>query len=57
MDTSLSPSVIANLFMKNFENNAINTSLLKPKNQIRYVDNTFAIFPRGKEELNHLRYK
>ncbi|XP_046397983.1 uncharacterized protein LOC124164734 [Ischnura elegans] len=57
MGSPLSP-VVANLFMEKFEAEAINTYDKKPKKWLRYVDDTFIIWPHGTEELdrflNHL---
>ncbi|XP_046406364.1 uncharacterized protein LOC124171266 [Ischnura elegans] len=57
MGSPLSP-VVANLFMERFEAEAINTYDKKPKKWLRYVDDTFIIWPHGTEELdrflNHL---
>ncbi|XP_046408752.1 uncharacterized protein LOC124173277 [Ischnura elegans] len=57
MGSPLSP-VVANLFTERFEAEAINTYDKKPKKWLRYVDDTFIIWPHGTEELdrflNHL---
>ena len=50
MDSPLSP-VTANLFMEDLEQKAIQTAVLQPKFWVRYVDNTFVIWPHGKERL------
>jgi hypothetical protein len=57
MGSPLSP-VIANFFMEDFETKAIDKSTLKPACWYRYVDDTFVVWPHGKEKLtdflNHL---
>jgi retron-type reverse transcriptase len=57
MDSPLSP-VISNFYMENFEIEAIETATHKPACRYRYVDDTFVIWPHGKEKLkdflNHL---
>jgi hypothetical protein len=50
MGSPLSP-VIANLFMEWFEKKALDTCAKKPTLWLRYVDDTFVIWPHGKEEL------
>jgi hypothetical protein len=50
MGSPLSP-VIANFFMEDFEERAINQSTLKPTCWYRYVDDIFAIWPHGKASL------
>ncbi|XP_077778802.1 uncharacterized protein LOC144326219 [Podarcis muralis] len=51
MGSPLSP-VIANLYMEHFETNALDKSEHKPKLWLRYVDDTFVIWPHGKEKLD-----
>jgi len=57
MGSPLSPT-IANIFMEDFEIKALATARLKPSLWVRYVDDTFTIWPYGKEKLtefiNHL---
>jgi len=57
MGSPLSP-VIANFYMEDFETRAIKQATHKPACWYRYVDDTFVIWPHGKEKvtefLNHL---
>ena len=57
MGSPLSP-VIANLYLEHLEETALQSACLKPKLWVRYVDDTFVIWPHGQEELqsfhNHL---
>jgi hypothetical protein len=50
MGSPLSP-VIANFFMEDFERRAIEQATHKPVCWYRYVDDTFAIWPHGRERL------
>ncbi|KAG8236204.1 hypothetical protein J437_LFUL016712 [Ladona fulva] len=48
MGSPLSPAV-ANLFMEQFEEKALNAAKKKPKCYFRYVDDTFVVWPHGEE--------
>lgn len=50
MDSPLSP-IIANLYMESFERKALTSAPLTPTLWLRYVDNTFALWPHGQEQL------
>ena len=50
MGSPLSP-VKADFFMEDFEEKALNQATLKPTCWYRYVDDTFVIWPHGKENL------
>lgn len=50
MGSPLSP-VLADIFMQNFEKNALEATTTKPKLWLRYVDDTFIIWPHGEEKL------
>uniref|UniRef100_UPI001AE043E5 reverse transcriptase domain-containing protein n=1 Tax=Chryseobacterium sp. RR2-3-20 TaxID=2787626 RepID=UPI001AE043E5 len=57
MGSRLSPP-FANMFMTSFETKALDTAVEKPTLWLRYVDDTFVIWPHGEaklyEFLNHL---
>ena len=57
MGSPLSP-VIANFYMEDFETKAISLATHKPTFWYRYADDTFVIWPHGKDKLkeflNHL---
>ena len=48
--SSLSP-IISNLFMESLEERAIESSPQKPSIWLRYVDDTFVVWPHGRENL------
>ena len=50
MGSPLSP-VVANLFMETLEERALATATLQPKTWLRYVDDTFVIWPHGQQAL------
>ena len=45
-------SVVANLFMEDFESRALSSSLFQPKLWKRFVDDTCVVWPHGKENLD-----
>ena len=51
MGSPLSP-VIANLFLEDLETRALGTYHLKPSLWLRYVDDTFVIWPHGRQSLD-----
>ena len=50
MGSPLSP-VVTNLYMEACENRALQLAPLQPRMWVRYVDDTFVLWPHGKEEL------
>ena len=52
MGSSLSP-VIANIFMEHFETTALQTLSQRPSLWLRYVEDTFVIWPHSRPDLDH----
>ena len=52
MGSPMSP-VIANMYMEHLEETALCTARLQPTLWLRYVDDTFDIWPHGDKELQH----
>ncbi|KAJ8916727.1 hypothetical protein NQ315_013931 [Exocentrus adspersus] len=50
MRSPLTP-VVANYFMENFEQQVLDQAPTKPKCWLRYVDDTFVIWPHGRDRL------
>lgn len=56
MGSPLSP-VVANLFLEDFETRALDSAADKPSCWLRYVDDTFVVWPHGPDKLqNFLRH-
>ena len=58
MGSPLSP-IVANLFMEEFEKRALESAPLRPRMWVRYVDDTFVLWPQDDEQepnvfLQHL---
>ncbi|GJQ65487.1 hypothetical protein Trydic_g7592 [Trypoxylus dichotomus] len=45
-------SAVANFYTEKFEQNALDTSLLKSNTWLRYVDDTFIVWNHGRENLD-----
>ena len=52
MGSPMSP-VIANMYMEHLEETALGIAPLQPTLWLRYVDDTFVIWPHGDKELQH----
>jgi hypothetical protein len=50
MGSSLSP-VVSNVFMEHFEEIALDTADHKPAKRLRYVNDTFVVWPHGPASL------
>jgi hypothetical protein len=53
MGSPLAP-VVANYYMGHFEQQTISLETKKPAWWFRFVDDTFAVWPHGKDELQEL---
>ena len=51
MGSPISP-ILANIFMEDFEQKALETARYKPKLWLRYVDDTFIIWQHGSDKLS-----
>ena len=51
MGSPLSPTVV-NLYMEAFEERALESAVLCPRVWLRYVDDTFVLWPHGEDELD-----
>jgi hypothetical protein len=52
MGNSLSP-IVSNIFMEHFEKLAIDSAPYKPSLWLRYVGDTFVVWPHGPERLQN----
>ena len=43
--------IVANLFMETFEEKAVESAALWPRMWVRYVDDTFVLWPHKEDEL------
>ena len=50
MGSPLSP-IVANLFMEAFEEKALESAVLRPRMWVRYVDDTFVLWPHEEDKL------
>ena len=50
MGSPLSP-IVANIFMQHFENQNLQTAVLKPTMWLRYVDDTFVVWPHSSQDI------
>ena len=50
MGSPLSP-IVANLYMEELENRALETATLRPRMWVRYVDDTFVLWPHDEKHL------
>ena len=59
MGSPLSP-VLSDMFMEEFETSSLRTADLQPSLWLRYVGDTFVVWPRGRDELQnfiqHLKF-
>ena len=53
MDTKIAPS-FANLFLGNFEANALKNTLFHPQTWFRYIDDIFMIWTEGLDNFHRL---